>query len=271
MSSALAVVQGVREPAENVVAADFEREQSLEELSDDSPDHSSEDSPWEISDSEGSDVIMSQKGEVGSQVSAFLAGLRPTKNLPKPIASGARKPTMELPYLLSEINFVISCLYKLPSRNPAPLDRFVGQALADMPLYQHFDILYVKDKFPSTNPILATRLGKLITRRRQLLASRSAHDRRLMSSNVTVEESSSDLRSEPNRPTVSDSNDVQDPSGSTNKKTSRSQLSSIRQSTFTKATLIREKARSEDKQKNLIIDNVSEYAPSMASSHAAKL
>ena len=265
------MVQGVREPAENVVAADFEHEHYLEESSDDSPDHSLEDSPWEISDSEGSEIIVRQTGEVDSQVSAYLNGLKPAKKLSQALASGARKPTMEIPYLLSEINFVISCLYKLPLRNPAPLDRFVGQAVADMPLYQHFDILYVKDKFPSANPILATRLGKLITRRRQLLASRSAHDRRLMSSNITVEESSSDLKSEPNRPTVSNSKDVQDPSGSTNKKTSRSQLSSIRQSTFTKATLIREKARSEDKQKNLIIDNVSEYAPSMASSHAAKL
>ena len=77
------------------------------------------------------------------------------------------------------IQFTIACLYRLPLRHPAPLDRLRQQDSADASPYHHFDVLYVKDKFPSLNPDLASRLGTMITRRRQLLFFQESHSQRL--------------------------------------------------------------------------------------------
>ena len=51
------------------------------------------------------------------------------------------------------------------------MDRFLNRSLLDISIYEHFDILYVKDKFPDADTALSTRLGKLVSRRRQLLAA----------------------------------------------------------------------------------------------------
>ncbi|PVH93658.1 hypothetical protein DM02DRAFT_470415, partial [Periconia macrospinosa] len=45
----------------------------------------------------------------------------------------------------------------------------------ELSFYEPYDVLYVRDKFPSVDEAIATRLGKLITRRRQLLAYRKGH------------------------------------------------------------------------------------------------
>ena len=77
------------------------------------------------------------------------------------------------------IQFTISCLVRLPIRKPAPLDRLTHQTALDTSPYQHFDIQYVQDKFPQLNADVARRLGKLITRRRQLIRYRKTHSEKL--------------------------------------------------------------------------------------------
>ncbi|KAJ4135267.1 hypothetical protein NW768_004889 [Fusarium equiseti] len=59
------------------------------------------------------------------------------------------------------------------------MDRVRRSRGRDMSLYQHFDVLYVKDKFPLADNFLVHRLGKLISRRRQLLEYRVTHTQRL--------------------------------------------------------------------------------------------
>lgn len=85
----------------------------------------------------------------------------------------------EISHRVASIKHIILSLYKLPLRKPAPVDRLKGRSGHDTSLYQHFDILYVKDKFPGVDDSLAKRLGKLISRRRQLLEYRVTHTDRL--------------------------------------------------------------------------------------------
>lgn len=94
---------------------------------------------------------------------------------PGPIARLGQLPSQELPRLLASIKFVISCLYRIPIRKPAPFDRLKDETLLEWSCYQHFDVLYVRDKFPLIDSAIASRLGKMITRRRQLLYYRHAH------------------------------------------------------------------------------------------------
>jgi hypothetical protein len=89
--------------------------------------------------------------------------------------------------LLQSIKLTITCLYKMPIRRPAPLDRFKQKPAIDESFYQNFDILYVKDKFPKLDPEVATRLGKIISRRRQLLFYRRPHREGLRIANMEPE------------------------------------------------------------------------------------
>ncbi|KAK0507602.1 hypothetical protein JMJ35_010125 [Cladonia borealis] len=245
----LELVQGRRKPAEEDVAVGFDHEENSEDSSEVDSDLGFEDSPWEISDSEGHDDTAPELARSTHQA----------------ISPGARKPTLETPHTLAEINFTITCLYKLPLRDPAPLDRYVGKALADMSIYEHFDILYVKDKFKLANPTLVTRLGKLVTRRRQLLASRSAHDQRLMPEDVEPKEDFSDTNTNPDLLEIPRDENVQKSVEVNITKTTQSQFSGSRRTGMTKASILRENVRGN------VRENASEYAPSMASSYAAEL
>ncbi|KAF2464630.1 uncharacterized protein BDR25DRAFT_296597, partial [Lindgomyces ingoldianus] len=93
-------------------------------------------------------------------------------------------PKSEIPRLLESIKFTIASLYRIPIRKPAPLDRLKHKTSLDSSSYQHFDVLYVVDKFKDLNPDLATRLGKAITRRRQVLRYREDHKSSLDTSRV---------------------------------------------------------------------------------------
>jgi hypothetical protein len=81
--------------------------------------------------------------------------------------------------LVESIKFTITCLYRLPIRRPTPLDRIKHRTSIDSAVYQHFDVLYVKDKFLNLQLQAATQLGKMITRRRQILHYRKAHKQSL--------------------------------------------------------------------------------------------
>lgn len=146
----------------------------------------SDDSPWEIS-SESSEDDDNRPTKTKPTAKASV-GADPTDTSEPPagskfpgprLTSLGRVPTSEVPRLLESMKFTISCLYRMPIRKPAPLDRLKGKTSLDMSCYQHFDVLYIRDKFPEIDINLATRLGKMITRRRQILAYREAHKQRL--------------------------------------------------------------------------------------------
>jgi hypothetical protein len=130
------------------------------------------DSPWEISSSSSGDSSKSPQAEDQNTTTAMT----PTS---KPKLFVARKPTIEMPQLVDSIKFTITCLYRIPIRRPAPADRLKQQTSVDMSLYQHFDVLYVRDKFPTADIELVTRLGKIITKRRHILAYRISHNEAL--------------------------------------------------------------------------------------------
>jgi hypothetical protein len=70
------------------------------------------------------------------------------------------------------------------SAKPTPIDRLKQKASLESSYYQHFDVLYIRDKLPKLDPDVAIRLGKMITRRRQMLYYREAHGKGLDISRV---------------------------------------------------------------------------------------
>ncbi|KAF2242296.1 hypothetical protein BU26DRAFT_158610 [Trematosphaeria pertusa] len=153
-------------------------------------DQESEDSPWEISsDSSRDHETAGQSGDMAPTAHTLDNPRRPT-----PIMSDAiplnptvvlrRTPNAEIPRLLESIKLTIACLYRIPVRKPAPLDRLKHRTSIDSSCYQHFDVMHVKEKFPTINSDLATRLGKMITRRRQILYYREAHHQSLETGRV---------------------------------------------------------------------------------------
>jgi hypothetical protein len=92
--------------------------------------------------------------------------------------------------LLDSINFIVECLWRLPIRRPAPADRIKDKNVADTTGYLPFDLMYVKDKFPSLNETVAARLAKMISRRRQLIRYRKDHTDALRKEESTVTEKS---------------------------------------------------------------------------------
>jgi hypothetical protein len=152
LQNALEVVQGVRRPQEAVDDSGLDSEADQGSESDSVSD-------WAISSAEEDD------GEVPlrtarDRTSGYIAGSLPQNS-----------DHSELPQILSSIRITITSLYKMPIRRPAPVDRLRqnDEYSDEKALYGHFDALYVRDLFPKIEPLLATKLGRQITRRRQLL------------------------------------------------------------------------------------------------------
>jgi hypothetical protein len=141
----------------------------------------SEDSPWEISsDSSDGDGSSFQHRLTHQKSDEPRISCESPPNIT--VRSGlivGYSLISELSRLVESIRFTIICLYRLPIRKPAPLDRIEHRTSTDSAVYQHFDVLYVKDKFPYLQPQAATRLGKMITRRRQIIKYREAHKQSL--------------------------------------------------------------------------------------------
>lgn len=126
---------------------------------------SDEDSPWEVSsDSEDGLIIERQSRNSAPSTS------RTSNSAGMPIASD-----LDPSAALDMVNHIISCLWKLPIRRPAPLDRMKETSTADTSYYQPFDVQHVKNKFPMVDESVASRLGKMISRRRQGLRYRESH------------------------------------------------------------------------------------------------
>lgn len=119
-----------------------------------------EESPWDVSsDSE-------------QESTEKVATLPEPKGTVSPQDSNA---TRQLYSVFESIGHVVKCLWRLPLRRPVPLDRMHERVTADTSLYQAFDTLHVKNKFPSIPDDLAARLGKMISRRRELIRYRKIH------------------------------------------------------------------------------------------------
>ncbi|KAF5597623.1 zinc finger transcription factor ace1 [Fusarium subglutinans] len=86
-------------------------------------------------------------------------------------------PDTELNQISADVADVVNCLLRLSVtiRNPAPHDRFIKSHSIDTSHYEIFDIQHVSSKFRSIDPLLAERLGKAISRRRQFFNYRLAH------------------------------------------------------------------------------------------------
>lgn len=132
------------------------------------------DSPWEISDDDKSE---NNVDDITDRLSSAQIS-----RISDPSTEALRlvDSPSEMTQLLGSIKYTVICLYRMPLRKPAPIDRIKGYDGTDMSLYQHFDVLYIRDKFPAADEPLATRLGKLITRRRQLLEYRRSHNEKLI-------------------------------------------------------------------------------------------
>jgi hypothetical protein len=137
---------------------------SLDLVTDDEHDDpvADDDSPWEISsDSDETEEkrILQAKAETSSKLSA---------------TSVAHLDSSQ-PQELQLIDFITGCLWKLPIRRPAPLDRLKERDAAEAACYHPYDIMHVRSMFPTLHESVAVRLGKAISRRRQILGYRKKH------------------------------------------------------------------------------------------------
>ncbi len=130
-------------------------------------DSSEEHSDWAISSSEG-------EYEVPRRVVSGLSDRLSSKSL-------SEVPNEELAQLLNSLKLTIAALYKLPVRKPAPVNRLdrLTQTADQTSLYEHSDIMFVRDAFKEAHPDLVTRLGRMNTRRRRLLHYRRSHNEKL--------------------------------------------------------------------------------------------
>lgn len=92
-----------------------------------------------------------------------------------------RNPKQKPSYGSESIRLTVTCLYKHPLRKPAPIERLNNEPTEEVSCYQQFDILFIKDKFPDKrlDAQITVRLGRMITRRRQLLLHRKSHQENL--------------------------------------------------------------------------------------------
>lgn len=141
-----------------------------------------DDSPWEISSHSSSDTASSTQDNRGRAVSYQGASIS-IPNFEKALTVAAPMPDSgplpNLEQFYNSIKFTITCLFNLLIRHPAPLDRLRQKTFSNPSPFQHFDILYIRDKFPKLNADVSSRLGKMVTLRRQLLHLRDTHSRNL--------------------------------------------------------------------------------------------
>ncbi|CAI6341288.1 unnamed protein product [Periconia digitata] len=177
LAAGTALLRGNRIPSETQTE---ETDSEVSTSSDMEGEDGSEDSSWEISSDSNSENDTSS-----SDRQTRLNSEEPAKAINDlAITSGS---ISEIQRLVESIKFTVLCLYRLPIRKPAPLDRISNNPLAGSETYQHFDCMYTRDKFPVLDEKIAARLGKMITRRRQILHYRETHKQRLDAPRVQQE------------------------------------------------------------------------------------
>jgi hypothetical protein len=217
---------------------------STDDALDSEEDH---DSPWEISSESADDETRTQvKEEHGTTRASILTSI-----------SRRGQYSLEMPRIFDSIKFTITCLYKIPIRRPAPFDRLKDKTLNEALFYQPFDILYVMDKFPKLDPKIAMQLGKMISRRRQIISYRETHDQHLDTTNV-----------KPKTPISQPSNSNTKVGSQAGHGVSQSQAASSRPTLKSKATTLR--PAKDIPEPDLDAPSVAESKSSRASSYAGK-
>jgi hypothetical protein len=122
-----------------------------------------DDSPWEVSSESDEELDLHTNRQQHQQHPAQT--IRSPYALVSEIDRGQNPITVSL----ESVQFIISCLWKLPIRRPAPLDRIKEAPVSETSPYDLFDLMHVKTKFPAIDERLATRLGKMMSRRRQVI------------------------------------------------------------------------------------------------------
>lgn len=167
----LEVLRGSRRPLDETYAADFENLCAQDGEPNSGSNVSSEtDSDWAVS---GSEDDSDSRQHSSIQAGAGFAELDMLLS---------KRPIKEVPQLLYSLKLTITSLYKLPIRRPAPaerLDRLAKASSNQFSYYEDRDIMHVQDKFNQADKKLVRRLGRMNTRRRQLLRYRQAHEERL--------------------------------------------------------------------------------------------
>ncbi|KAI0877118.1 hypothetical protein GGS24DRAFT_488134 [Hypoxylon argillaceum] len=87
----------------------------------------------------------------------------------------------EILEIAAEIGDIVGCLLRLSVsiRNPAPHDHFMSSKFIDTSYFEEYDVEHVKTKLLNVDPVLAHRLGKAISRRRQYFKYRETHHQKL--------------------------------------------------------------------------------------------
>lgn len=153
------------------------------------PDHSSDKygSSDEYSSSSSSEAGQDHKSGLRN-IRALVATIekKPTITLSNPVQreEGSKRrsqPKTEVDLSQDAVKDIIGSLYKIATviRRPPPADRHTKSINIDVHHFAEFDQRYVCDKFPSADPEVLARLGKGITRRRQLLKYRDLHSTKL--------------------------------------------------------------------------------------------
>ena len=94
-------------------------------------------------------------------------------------SSSVGRNRLELPKTLELMRFIINCLYKMPIRRPAALERITERISAQFAPYQQYDAQFVQDLHPDLDSTIAARLGRLVSLRRQILAYQERHNQKL--------------------------------------------------------------------------------------------
>ena len=144
---------------------------SSEPLDTDEDESNLSDSPWEVSSDSEVDTSSKQKLPQQKLRRSALKRQSPAKSA-----------------LIDPINFTVDCLWRLPIRSPAPIDRMKKKHITDSSAYLPFDIMHVRHKFPNLNETVTARLAKMISKRRQLIRYRKDHTEALQEEEMNATE-----------------------------------------------------------------------------------
>ncbi|KAK6499478.1 hypothetical protein TWF506_004108 [Arthrobotrys conoides] len=180
IENAIVLLKGERVPWEDLAIESTEklkdRTQDSKPIQEESDDDTEVDSPWDFSSDDGStngdspDDYSNGNDVLRRSTASGIANIH-TPN------ERARTdfPAGEMAQIRHAIQTTISSLYALPIRKAVIQDRLRGELPEEVTSFENLDILYVRNKFPElakSSPEVATRLGKLMTRRREILYSR---------------------------------------------------------------------------------------------------
>lgn len=97
------------------------------------------------------------------------------------------KDNIGLEDILDSIDFTISVLYKIPIRKATRMghsEKAEHSIWQESAAYEYFDIQFVIDLYPGADPMLQSRLGKLITQRRRTLRFRRQRNQALQQASL---------------------------------------------------------------------------------------